>query len=217
MLLCTTVTLGACESAPPPRAVTEYTSAESVLPDSTFMYECEGGAGFVAALRRDTVWAFLPSGTVALPRVGSASGAKFSDGEVVFWSKGPEVLLESPADTLRACRNNGRRAVWEHAKLSGVDFRAVGNEPGWHMDMRPETIILVTDYGERRYEFPIVTPEEDDSARTSLFQTEAGGVSLTIRLRAERCLDTMVDDEYETTVELTLDGRVLHGCGRALH
>lgn len=216
-LLGAAVLLSACEPAPPAGEAVGGTPVASTVPDSTFVYECGGGAEFVAALRRDTVWAFLPSATVALPHVAAASGAKYSDGETVFWSKASDAVLESPSDTLRGCRNNRRRAVWEHAKLSGVDFRAVGNEPGWHLEIRPETILLVTDYGERRYEFPAVAPEEDDAARTSVFRATADGVSLTLTLRAERCLDTMVDEEYETTVEVLIDGRTLRGCGRALH
>jgi len=216
-ILLAAVVAAACEAPRPADEAVEQETAAPMTPDSTFVYECVGGTEFVAVLRRDTVWAFLPSGTVALPPTPSASGARYTDGEVVFWSKGSEVLLASPADTLRGCRNNGRRAVWEHAKLSGVDFRAVGNEPGWYMEMRPETILLVSDYGERRYEFPAVAPEEDDTARASVFRSEAGGVALVVTLRAERCLDTMVDDEYETTVEVLIDGRALSGCGRALH
>jgi uncharacterized membrane protein/membrane-bound inhibitor of C-type lysozyme len=191
----------------------------SMIPDTTFVYECEDGNGaeFVASLRRDTLWAFLPSATRALPHVAAASGVRYSDGETVFWSKGPDAFLESPSDTLRGCRNNPRRAVWEHAKLSGVDFRAVGNEPGWHMEIRPEVIVLVTDYGEHRYAFPTPAPDEDDVERSTTYRTEADGIALEITLRGERCTDTMSDEAYETSVEVLLDGRRLMGCGRALH
>lgn len=33
------------------------------------------------------------------------------------------------------CKNNRAEAIWEDAKLRGVDFRAVGNEPGWHLEL----------------------------------------------------------------------------------
>ena len=52
------------------------------------------------------------------------------------------------------CKNNLRKAIWEHAKLNGVDFRAVGNEPGWVLEISNKTeILFTTDYGQSHYNF----------------------------------------------------------------
>jgi membrane-bound inhibitor of C-type lysozyme len=158
----------------------------------TMAYVCDSGVSFVATVRRDTAWAFLPSGTVSLPHVESASGARYSDGRTTLWMKGEEATLETPAGTVQGCVNDRARAAWEHAKLGGADFRAVGNEPGWSLTIVHDSIVLVTDYGETRHTLEVVI--------------EAGG-----------CRDSMSGDAFETTVTLTLDGRALRGCGRALH
>lgn len=55
-----------------------------------------------------------------------------------------------------------------------------------------------------------------DGART-VYRTGDGDHELVVQLEGRRCLDTMADDEYETTVTVTLDGRGLRGCGRPLH
>ncbi len=39
-------------------------------------------------------------------------------------------------------------SVWHRAKLRGVAFRAIGQEPGWLLEITNGTeILLVTDYG----------------------------------------------------------------------
>ena len=39
-------------------------------------------------------WLFLPNQNLSLPLVPSGSGAKYSEGIIVFWSKRDESLLE---------------------------------------------------------------------------------------------------------------------------
>ncbi|MBW2335916.1 MAG: MliC family protein [Deltaproteobacteria bacterium] len=96
----------------------------------TYVYECNDGYGFVARIEGENAWLFLPNGTISLPHVRSGSGARYSDGSITFWSKGEAALLETDGNSRRNCRNNRRKAIWEDAKLNGIDFRAVGNEPG---------------------------------------------------------------------------------------
>jgi hypothetical protein len=51
------------------------------------------------------------------------------------------------------------RNVWHAAKLRGVAFRAIGQEPGWLLEMTPgEKILLVTNTGQTRTEYPMLSP-----------------------------------------------------------
>jgi uncharacterized membrane protein len=186
-------------------------------PDTTLVYECADGLTFVAALRGDTAWAFLSSGTVALPHVSAASGARYAESDVVLWMKGEDVTLELPGSQAKSCRNNRRQAIWEHAKLSGVDFRAVGNEPGWHLEISPDSIRLVSDYGERRAAFPTPEYRTDTVLSRTVYRTVSGGDTLEVRLELGPCHDTMSGEAFETSVTLALGDRTLRGCGRALH
>jgi putative lipoprotein len=106
---------------------------------------------------------------------------------------------------------------WEAARARGVDFRATGNEPGWFLELDDGVqIVLVTDYGRRRYEMPAPEPEVDEAARRVTFRTEGRGNRLVLTLAPGPCEDTMSGESFDTTVTVTIDGETLHGCGRAL-
>lgn len=46
--------------------------------------------------------------------------------------------------------------VWEKAKENGIQFRAVGNEPGWLIEIREdEKVRFVNDYGNLEVKAPI--------------------------------------------------------------
>ena len=60
----------------------------------THVYECSDGYSFTARIEEKKAWLFLPNQTLSLPLVPSGSGAKYSEGIIVFWSKGDESLLE---------------------------------------------------------------------------------------------------------------------------
>lgn len=196
----------------------------------TFVYECEGGSAggssggsadgltFAARIEGETAWLFLPGETVSLPYVAAASGAKYTDGESLFWSKGEEALLEWRGRRHSGCRNNRRAAIWEHAKLSGVDFRAVGQEPGWHLEIRrADTVVLVSDYGSVRHTFPWAEPLSEAGAARTTYWVQSGRDELKVVLQPGPCHDTMSGEQYETKVTVWLNGRELRGCGRALH
>lgn len=137
----------------------EHGAAPTHPAAQTYVYECPDGFGFVVRIEGETAWLFLPRKTLSLPHVASGSGARYSDGTVSYWGKGEEALLEAGDEVHRGCRNDRAKAIWEQAKLDGVDFRAVGNEPGWTLEIRwRERIVFVGDYGRSRYEFPAPEP-----------------------------------------------------------
>ena len=114
--------------------------------------------------------------------------------------------------------NNRTKAIWEHAKLNGVDFRAVGNEPGWYLEIRNgDTILFVGDYGNFRYKFVTPEPLTNQLERRTIYRTKANGKSLTVIIEGRQCRDTMSGESFGATVSVTLDQNTYLGCGRALH
>ncbi len=188
----------------------------------TFVYECDDYS-FTARIEGQQAWLFLPGKTINLPHVVSASGAKYSDGETVFWNKGKEALLILGINSLdsmkqRNCINNRKKAIWEHAKLNGVDFRAIGNEPGWHLEIsQGRQIVLVTDYGENRFIFSTPEPETDSQARQTSYKASQDGNQLLITIEGRSCHDTMSGDGYASRVKVTINKKSYQGCGAALH
>jgi uncharacterized membrane protein len=200
-----------------PETAEEEAASEAVEPATTLVYECDDGYGFVARIQGETAWVFLPETTAALPHVPAASGARYGDGSITYWSQGEEALLEVAGAEHLSCANNCRRAVWEHAKLNGADFRAVGNEPGWVLEIYPRRMVLVTDYGEQRYEFETPEPVVNTEERRTFYETSDRGLRILVALEGGECRDTMSDEVFETRVAVKLDDTTYRGCGRALH
>ena len=180
----------------------------------TFVFVCEDQSSHVLRTTENGAWLFDAEGTRKLLLVRSASGAKYSDGVSVVWTKGEEALLGKVGGKLRSCRNNRRAAIWEHAKLNGVDFRAIGNEPGWTLEIHEMSrVILLADYGASRVELALPEPVVDTGARSTRW--DAG--ELTLELIGDPCHDSMSGEAFATKVVVTWQGRTLRGCGRALH
>jgi uncharacterized membrane protein len=181
------------------------------------VYECGDDYAFVARIQNDTAWVFLPGKTVPLLQVTSDSGRQYERDAARIWIEGAQARLETGEGVVRECVNNRRRAIWEHAKLNGADFRAVGNEPGWHMEIHHDSIVLVADYGSATYKFATPQPLEDRALHHTTYETTNDSHSLRVILEGGGCSDTMSGEEFEVAVTVDLDGRMLRGCGRALH
>jgi len=186
--------------------------------EQTFVFECDDGFHFTARTAENTVWLFLPGQAVQLPRVRSESGTRYASSELSFWSQGEAALLKTKSGSNRNCQSNAAQAVWEHAKLDGVDFRATGNEPGWDMEITlGDEIVLVTDYGQSSYRFKTPEPDMDQTARKTTYTAHEGQQRLIVELEGKPCLDSLRDQSFEITVAVKLDERQFHGCGKALH
>ena len=83
------------------------------------------------------------------------------------------------------------------------------------LELYPERVVLLLDYGQTRIEAPSVTPINE--ASSSRFDLEADGQSLTITLKDESCSDSMSGELFETRVTIEYGERLLSGCGRPLH
>ena len=181
----------------------------------TFVFTCSNILEFVARTDNKEAWLFLPSGTIQLPHTGAGS---YRNDQTYFQINGQEASLEASGVKNLLCKNDRWRAIWEHAKLNGADYRAIGNEPGWTLDIRnQENIILITDYGSTRHEFRLPKPEVDETNRITRYQSKDSDHELILMISGEACLDSMSGEEFSSKATVTLDGKTLQGCGRALH
>jgi uncharacterized membrane protein len=105
--------------------------------------------------------------------------------------------------------------VWAAACRRGVTFRAMGQEPGWLLEIgRDRHMLLSTDYGENRVEAMLDAPARQGQQLTYSVRTDAGPVTITIA--EETCTDIMSGEAFPTAVTVTVAGRRLDGCGRPL-
>ncbi len=76
---------------------------EMVVPRS-YLYKCENNFEFTANVTPDSVQLTLPDRQLTLPHVVSASGARYSNDTVTYWSKGDGALLETGKQSYSSCK-----------------------------------------------------------------------------------------------------------------
>ena len=191
---------------------------------TTYVYRCDGlEQTIVVRLEGDKGHLFAPGASQSL-RFDTASQSFVGEDVSYFPDRPPDLAPGQTATitladkTLKNCHNNPRAAVWENAKLNGVSYRAIGQEPGWVLEIdRSRGFKLVTGYGEQQAHLPYTEPETDAASRTTVYRsvTEAG--ELVVRISGEQCTDSMSGEQFESRAEVEWQGKLLKGCGRALH
>jgi len=191
---------------------------------ATYVYRCDGEAA-VIVVRIDGDRGHLFSRQFSQPLHRQADGVTFAGTDVSYLPDRPPDL--APAQTaaitiggkaLQNCRNDPRAAVWEAAKLRGVSFRALGQEPPWLLEIdRDNGFLLVTGYGESSHSFPYSEPVSDTQQRSSRFRSQAHGERIVITVTAESCRDSMSGEAFSSRVEIEWREQLLRGCGRPLH
>ncbi len=100
-------------------------------------------------------------------------------------------------------------------KENGLLFQAVGNEPGWVLEIiSDKKVLFLTNGGESKTHFEI-TEKFSDYGSTEYKMRSENNV-LHLRIENRRCKDTVVERVYESTVYINFDGVNMKGCGKTL-
>ena len=184
----------------------------------THVYACDDHEPFTVRVVGESAWLFLPSGTLDLPRIVDAGGEAFGDGVSSYRRRVEEAQFVLRGQVYRNCSDDRSRAVWEDAKLRGAGFRAVGNEPGWTLEMfSGDRVVFENNYGRDRHLFGVSDPEVDQAGRVTRYRLNNRDHRLMVILEGKACTDSMSGETFATRVTLIFDGRPYGGCGRALH
>ncbi len=180
----------------------------------TLVYDCNG-YDFTARLGPGEMAVWLPDRYVILSQVRSASGTKYEEGDIQFWSKGEEAILSVGNQQYLNCVLTPWRVPWEDARRRGVQFRAVGNEPGWSLEIQQDRhLLFVGDYGMRRVATPDPGVQVQDDVRRYHAVTESA--DLKVEISEELCADSMSGEAFPSRVIVMLAGETFYGCGRDL-
>jgi len=222
----------AAEAAPPP--ATEPASAgavtlpaPTVLPDDAppegvlhaYVWECEGDLTLDVRnlFREDAVTIDLHEGERKLPLVVSASGAKYADETITFWTKGNEATFERKGTPPVNCREVRARSLLADARVRGVVYRGTGNEPGWMVEIGPATrLLFVTNFGEERHEFGGFSTRGADSIGVTVFMARHGDEEIKVSVAREACIDDMSGAEFDHRMVVEFGGQSLRGCAAAV-
>lgn len=194
-------------------------AAAAPAPGRTFVFDCYGDVSFTVRTGPGEMALWLPPALgdryLVLSATPAASGARYQEGDTVFWSRGELATLEAQGQRFVDCKSSPAKAPWADAKRRGVTLRALGNEPAWTFEVQGrDRLIVTTDVGATRTELPWSVPTVA-GARTT-YDAATGEHSLTAVVERTACVDTMSGEAFEAAVSLTLDGKTLRGCGRFL-
>ena len=136
----------------------------------TFVFDCDGDVSFTMRTGPGemALWAPASLGGAyhVLSLTRSASGARYEEGDTVFWNKGDLATIEIGGQRYVDCRSNPSKVPWADAARRGATFRALGNEPSWYVEIFPERLAIVTELGANRAELPHGGPVVDGGRTT---------------------------------------------------
>ena len=97
------------------------------------------------------------------------------------------------------------------------DFRGVGQEPGWQLELRKGSEIRFTyDYGKGTAVTPAPRPSVDPGNGTQTYHAVSEANDLKVVIVPVSCADSMSGRPFPATVTVTLNGRAYRGCGEEL-
>ena len=97
------------------------------------------------------------------------------------------------------------------------DFRAIGQEPGWQLEIRMGSEMRFTyDYGKGSAVTPAARAVVDARTGTRTFHAVAEANDLRVDIVPVGCEDAMSGKPFQATVTVTLNSRSFRGCGESL-
>lgn len=202
---------------PAPTALPEDAPPEGVL--HAYVWECDGDLTLDVRnlFREDAVTIALHEGERKLPLVVSASGAKYADETITFWTKGNEATFERKGTPPVNCREVRAKSLLADARVRGVTYRGTGNEPGWMAEIGPATrLLFVANFGAERHEFGDASTPGADPSGATVFTARHGNEEIKVTVTREACIDDMSGAEFDHRMVVEFGGQILRGCAAAV-
>ena len=219
--------LGGCATATQPAPITSGAQAPllpSVLfpggADSFTAWRCTPDQALVTAAsprQEGELRLWSAHGAWRLKPAVVASGARYEQGDVSFWNRGDEAIVETPRGRLE-CQAYVQRQALTREQRPGVMFLGRGNEPGWMASLahdRPE-LTLSLDYGTREQTLPYRVIALDNDAGRVVLASGRRDTPFELRIEAGACLDDMSGEPFPAKVTLSVEGEQYRGCGQGI-
>lgn len=125
-----------------------------------------------------------------------------------------------PPTTSEPARPESSDVPWEQARSRNMAFRAVGNEPGWNVEVeksRQPTLFLNLDYGQRHLKVPQASVSVDEQSGTITFRGQADDTSpVELVIHRGQCQDDMSGQQLDASAKLEVGSQTYKGCGKFL-
>jgi len=132
------------------------------------------------------------------------------------------VQPRTGADSIPAQQAGADSSFVGKKRALGIDFYAVGQEPGWALDMDSGNIYRFSTFDGIKMNTPPVagTTSADGKITTYRAQVELGEINITVT--REQCMDIMSGEQFPCKVQVRIkrgvdkDFKTYNGCGRFL-
>lgn len=189
---------------------------DGLAPGERLNFQCNDLALGASAADAGAVRLSYSGQRMELAAIESATGTRYADdqgNEMLIRDDGSGVLVLA-GEPRRDCVRSDRASPWDLAADNGVTYRAVGQEPGWLVEVTAgegdEAAALTAhlDYGQRLLEVLDLQREGD-----SFSGSTATGERVELAVEERECADPMSGERFRTAASLTVDGQQYEGCG----
>ena len=185
---------------------------DSATDERRFAFEC-GNVVFAVRTIPGEATLFAPqlvgNDPIVLRQTPVASGAKYSDGETVFWNKGNVATIELRGQVYVDCAENRLRGLLGHAQAIGDIVWATGNEPPWTLDIHPQKLTL-TMGSDAPYEFPY--RDRVETGERTTYRSTVGTQEIMAVVDNRACNDSKSGEAFQATIAVTFEQRTFYGC-----
>lgn len=216
-----------CATSPggPPDAVVQPVVGAPLMPsalfaggaDSFVAWQCSPDQDLVTSHPENELRLWSAHGAWRLAPAVVASGARYQRGDLSFWNRGDEAIVEGPRGRLE-CHAHMQRQALTRSERPGVMFFARGNEPDWAVSLasdRPELEVTLG-YGSQRQTLPYQVTTLDNGEGRVILSSGRGDSPFELRIEGRACFDNMSGEPFPARVTLTLNGEQYQGCGQGI-
>lgn len=174
------------------------------------LYWACGETEFAAIPEPDGVALYLPGREPMVLAPAGDQGFVLNDLRLTYHEDGIELAV---AGIPRRCSAKSWEGPWSEAQARGVSIRAVGQEPGWMMELTTGgEIVLALDYGERA--FAVTTPQAVPLGGARGWQIDATEHGQVMVLAEDLpCFDVMSGAVHPLTMTVQVGEDRYSGCG----
>ena len=165
-------------------------------------------------IKQDTLRLMLSGRTLSLSPDKSASGTRYADpsgNAFTHQDGGAKLTLKDGSQY--DCTPSKRASPWADAASRGIAFRAVGNEPGWTVEIGTggaPSLSAVLDYGQRKIMVAQMRPAQLG------YRGETGdGTLVALDIQRAPC-QAASGETFEADATLTVGSESYRGCGAFL-
>ena len=126
----------------------------------------------------------------------------------------PDGILALTADNgAQLLLRRQEAASLQDARTRGIDFRAIGQEPGWVVELTEGgEITTVLDYGATSLALPTPSAETAEDG-TVIYDASTDTDHLILRIKRKVCIDSMSGESHSSSVEVMVNDKPYQGCG----